>query len=51
MTVDIDSYPTAFRAIFKRVEGTWVVEPAEKGIKLTMRFDGETKLGLLEGLL
>jgi len=45
MAVDINSYPAAFRAIFKRVEGTWAVEPTEKGTKLTMRFDGKTKLG------
>ncbi|MGI9613829.1 MAG: SRPBCC family protein [Acidimicrobiales bacterium] len=45
MTVDIDTYPTSFRAIFKRVEGTWSVTPAEEGAVITMRFDGETKLG------
>lgn len=47
MRVTIDTYPTSFRAIFKRVDGTWTVEPEGEGTKLTIRFDGETKLGPL----
>ena len=45
MTVDIASYPASFRAIFSRLEGTWAVRPAETGTLISMRFDGETKLG------
>ena len=45
MAVDVGSYPAGFRAIFKRVDGAWTVEPAGQGTRLTMRFDGETKLG------
>jgi len=45
MTVDVESYPAAFRAIFKEVVGTWTVEPEGAGAKVTMRFDGVTKLG------
>lgn len=45
MTVDVASYPSAFRAIFSEVVGTWTVEPAGEGSKVTMRFDGATKLG------
>ncbi|MDH5423268.1 MAG: SRPBCC family protein [Acidimicrobiia bacterium] len=47
MTVDLGSYPASFRAIFKRVEGTWSVTPTEAGTLITLRFDGETKLGPL----
>lgn len=42
MTVDLASYPASFRAIFKRVEGTWSVTPTETGTLITIRFDGET---------
>lgn len=45
MTVDVESYPAAFRAIFAEVAGTWPVEPEEHGVKVTMRFDGVTRLG------
>ena len=45
MTVDVATYPTAFRAIFSEVVGTWTVEPAGDGAQVTMRFDGATKLG------
>lgn len=47
MTVDISTYPASFRAIFKRLEGTWSVEEVEDGTRVTLRFDGETKLGPL----
>ncbi len=47
MTVDIDTYPPSLRAVFRRVEGTWSVAPADTGTVITMRFDGETKLGPL----
>ncbi len=47
MTVDVESYPTAFRAFFKKVVGTWTVEPEGERTKLTMRFDGSTKLGTI----
>jgi hypothetical protein len=45
MTVNVDTYPRSFRSIFKRVEGTWSVAAADQGTVITMRFDGETKLG------
>lgn len=45
MTVDVSSYPAAFRAIFERVEGTWSVEEVSTGVLLSLRFDGITKLG------
>ncbi|MCH8986425.1 MAG: SRPBCC family protein [Acidobacteria bacterium] len=45
MTVDVASYPSAFRAIFERVVGTWSVEELADGVHLSMRFDGATKLG------
>lgn len=45
MTVDVESYPAPFRAIFKEVVGTWIVEPEGERTKVTMRFDGSTKLG------
>jgi len=45
MTVDIESYPLAFRSLFKRVKGTWSVEPLDHGAAIVMRFDGESKLG------
>lgn len=47
MTVDISTYPASFRAIFKRLEGTWSVEEVEDGTRVTLRFDGEAKLGPL----
>ena len=47
MTVDIDTYPASFRAIFKRLEGAWSVAEEDGGTRLTLRFDGETKLGPL----
>lgn len=47
MTVDIDTYPASFRAIFKRLEGTWSIAQEQAGTRLTLRFDGETKLGPL----
>ena len=47
MTVDVDTYPASFRAIFRSLEGTWSVTPVEKGTALGIRFDGETKLGPL----
>ena len=50
MTVDLASYPASFRAMFKRVEGTWSVTPTETGTLITIRFDGETKLGPLGSL-
>ena len=47
MTVDVDTYPASFRAIFRSLEGTWSVAPVEKGTALGIRFEGETKLGPL----
>lgn len=45
MTVDVASYPAAFRAIFASVIGTWSLEEATQGTRITMRFTGATKLG------
>ena len=45
MTVDVASYPRAFRAIFESVIGTWSLEEATQGTRITMRFTGATKLG------
>ena len=45
MTVDVDTYPSSFRAIFSRVVGTWSVATTAGGTAVTMRFDGETKMG------
>jgi hypothetical protein len=47
MSVDIESYPASFRAIFTQVEGTWSVTPSDAGTLISMRFTGETKLGPL----
>ncbi len=32
MTVDIGTYPPSFRALFKRVEGTWDEAPPQRGL-------------------
>ncbi len=45
MTVDIDTYPAAFRALFAQVVGTWAVEPVGRRTRLTVRFEGRTRLG------
>jgi hypothetical protein len=47
MTVDISTYPASFRAIFKRLEGTWSIAEVEGGTRVTLRFGGDTKLGPL----
>lgn len=45
MAVDVDTYPPAFRALFKGVVGTWIVEPAGGRTRLGLRFEVTTKLG------
>lgn len=47
MTVDIASYPWHYRALLDRFEQTWEIEPAPGGARLTLRFDGQVKLGLI----
>ena len=47
----IASYPASFRAMFKKVEGTWSgVTPTETGTLITIRFDGEKRPGPLGAL-
>ena len=45
MAVDIDTYPASYRALFSRLEGTWAVESVDEGTELTLRFDGDVRLG------
>lgn len=47
MTVDVDSYPLYYRALLHELEQTWTVEPTANGTRLTQRFDGAVKLGML----
>ena len=47
MRVEVATYPASFRAIFRSVQGTWIVTPEEDGTRVTVRFEGDTKLGPL----
>ncbi len=45
MTVDISSYPASFRALLKRMEGTWTVTPEGERTRIDMQFDGDVRFG------
>ena len=47
MTVNVASYPSSLRMLFRSLSGTWTVAPVEGGTLLTMCFEGEVKLGPL----
>ena len=47
MEVDIASYPPYYRALLHRFAQTWELAPTSAGTHVTLRFDGEVKLGVI----
>lgn len=47
MTVDVDSYPIAYRMLLHELAQTWTVEPSTDATVVTLTFDGAVKLGVL----
>lgn len=47
MTVDVTTYPLHYRALLHRLEQTWEAVPTAAGTRVTLRFDGAVKLGVI----
>lgn len=41
--VDVSTYPTKYRMLFRSFKGTWTVEPADGGTRVTIRFEAELR--------
>lgn len=41
--VDVSTYPTRYRMLFRTFKGTWNVEPADGGTRVTVRFEAELR--------
>lgn len=47
MRVDTASYPFPLRLLLRSFQGTWSVDPAPEGARITVGFDAEPRLGPL----
>ncbi len=47
MTVDVNTYPVYYRALLHEFTQTWEVEPVPYGTRITLRFSGAVKLGVI----
>lgn len=41
--VDVSTYPTKYRMLFRTFKGTWTVEPADGGTRATIRVEAELR--------
>lgn len=47
MTVDVTTYPWHYRMLLDELAQTWQVEPGGEGTRVTLRFTGAVKLGVI----
>ena len=47
MRVDTASYPFPLRQLLRAFQGTWSVDPAPEGTRISVQFDAEPRLGPL----